>query len=216
MNKKLLVLISLIVAAAMLAACMPVGPAATASPAAAVTSAPAAAASPETPSPALTASSTPAPSSPEGTEAPRIREDTDIASPDDVRNAYITGLSMRTDGQTDIIFDFVDWFTGNDADEQFRMDHPGAKEEDIENAGVNEIGYIRNESEALHTYHTGPATKYFLPSEDDPAVNAEVSYDGFRDRMFPAVESGVDAFLKFVKISVDGDTIVKLEWNYLP
>jgi hypothetical protein len=146
-----------------------------------------------------------------------IREDTAIASPEDIRDAYIAALTMRSDGQADIVFDFVDWLGGDDAKAQYALDHPGATDADMEEAGLLEVGYIRNKSASAFTYHTGPATKYYLPGEDDDNFRrVEVDFTEFYRRMTAALADGQTAFLKFVKISAEGDALVKIEWNYLP
>lgn len=130
--------------------------------------------------------------------------------------SYITAMSMCMDGQTDITFDFVDWLSGGEAEEKYLEDHPGATEEDMEADGLYEIGYIRNVNTKLRTFRTTPDTRYFLPNEMDMGINDEVSYDEFRDKMFPAVESGVDDYLTFVNVCYTGEEITKIEWLYLP
>ncbi|MGE5495892.1 MAG: hypothetical protein ACM3S4_11400 [Burkholderiales bacterium] len=82
--------------------------------------------------------------------------------------------------------------------------------------GLYVIGYIRNKNDKLRTFRTTPDTKYFLPGAGDMSVNLEVGYDEFRDRMFHAVENGVDEYLKFVRVKVQGEAIISIEWLYLP
>lgn len=130
--------------------------------------------------------------------------------------AYITGMSMRMDGETDITFDYVEWLSGSAAEQKYLEDHPGATEEDMEAEGLYEIGYIRNVNDELRTFHTTPDTKYFLPDAEDMSVNAEVGCDEFRDRMFPAARNGVDEYLKFVNVKAQGEAIISVEWLYLP
>jgi len=123
---------------------------------------------------------------------------------------------MRMDGQTDITFDYVAWLTGDQARIQYLIDNPGATSDDLEL--IDESGYIRNVSHTSGTFSTSPDTQYFLPTPDDIAVNAEVSYDVFRDRMFPAAaegEGGPDHYLTFVKFSINNTgNIVKIEYLY--
>lgn len=130
--------------------------------------------------------------------------------------AYITAMSMRMDGQTDITFDFVDWLSGDEALEKYLEDHPDASEEEIEGEGIYEAGYIRNVDNTPRTFHTTPGTAYFLPDSMDMGVNIEVGYDEFRDRMFPAVDMGVDEYLTFVMVTVKGEEIISVEWLYTP
>lgn len=130
--------------------------------------------------------------------------------------AYITAMSMRMDGQTDMTFDYVGWLSGGEAKEKYLEDHPGATEEEMEGEGLFETGYIRNVSDTLRTFHTTAETKYYLPDEMDMGVNVEVGYDEFRDKMFPAVDMGVDEYLTFVKVKVKGEEILSVEWLYTP
>ena len=212
MKGKLFLLIALAACASILASCSSASPAA-----APATSAPSVS------EPATAAASSPtaaAAQSPEASAAPTvpaiIREDTGIASPADVRDAYVKSLTARPDGQADIAFDFVDWLTGDAAKAQYALDHPGATDDDMDNANIFEVGYIRNISPAAFTYHTGPDTQYFLPGSDDSSTNVQVDFTAFCSRMTAALAGGPTANLTFVKISADGDTIVKIEWNYLP
>lgn len=213
MRKKLMILLSLLAAAAMLASCMTSSP--TAAPTAAPTPPPAAStAPPATPAPTLapTATAAPAPSS----AAALIREDTPIASATDVRDANIVSVKARSDGQVDITFDFVDWLSGDTAKAQYLLDNPGATDDEMEDAGLMEVGYIRDKSHATFAYHTGPSTQFLLPTADNPAVNAPVAFSEFKSRMDACLAGSGEDDLKFVKISVDGDTIVKIEYNYRP
>jgi len=130
--------------------------------------------------------------------------------------AFITGMSMRMDGQTDITFDYVDWLSGDEARDMYLEDHPGATEEEMEGEGLYEIGYIRNVNPRLRTYPTGDNTEYYLPDPGDIAMNVQVSYDTFLDRMFPAVDDGVDEYLTFVRVRVADGVIESIEWLYRP
>jgi hypothetical protein len=128
--------------------------------------------------------------------------------------AYITAISMAMDGQTDITFDYVDWFYGTEAREKYLTDYPDAEEDIL--IIIEEIGYIRNTDAELRTYRTGADTQYFLPEPEDLGLISEVDYDTFRNRMFPAVEGTGDTYLTFVKVYVAGETIQKIEWLYTP
>lgn len=130
--------------------------------------------------------------------------------------AFITGMSMRMDGQTDITFDYVDWLSGDEAREKYMEDHPGATEEEMEGAGLYEIGYIRNVNPKLRTYPTGGDTEYYLPDPADIARNIPVGYETFLDRMFPAVDEGEDTYLTFVRVRVSDGVIASIEWLYRP
>ena len=130
--------------------------------------------------------------------------------------AFITGMSMRMDGGTDITFDYVDWLSGDAARDAYIEDHPGATEEEMEAAGLFEIGYIRNIDPTLHTYPTGEATEYYLPDPDNIAQNVPVSYEVFLGRMYPAVDEGEEAYLTFVRVCVQDGSIQSVEWLYRP
>ncbi len=130
--------------------------------------------------------------------------------------AFITGMSMRMDGQTDITLDYVDWLSGDEARAAYLEDYPGATEEEMEGEGLFEIGYIRNINPKLRTYPAGDETQYYLPDPDNIAENVPVSYEEFLGRMFPAVDEGEDAYLTFVRVRVQDGTIQSIEWLYLP
>lgn len=157
----------------------------------------------ETPEPAP--GETPAP---EPTHEPSAEPETEESC------AYITAMSMGMDGQTDISFDYVDWLYGEEARTRYLEDYPDSDEDALEI--IENIGYIRNMNTMLRTYRTGPDTRYFLPDEEDLALIVEVTYDTFRDRMFPAAEGTGDTYLTFVKVYVAGETIQKIEWLYTP
>jgi len=123
-------------------------------------------------------------------------------------------MSMRMDGQTDITFDYVDWLSGDEARKMYLEDHPGATEEELEDTGLLEIGYIRNVNPRLRTYPTGEDTAYFLPDPENIARNVPVSYETFLDTMFPAVDE--DSYLTFVKVRVEDGVIASIEWLYTP
>jgi hypothetical protein len=125
-------------------------------------------------------------------------------------------VKVRSDGQLDITFDFVDWLGGDAAKAQYLLDHPGATDDDMEDAGLNEVGYIRDMSHATFTYRTGSSTQFLLPTTDNTAVNASVPFSEFKTRITSALAGGDESFIKFVKISVDGDVLTKIEYNYTP
>lgn len=128
--------------------------------------------------------------------------------------AFITAISSRPDGRADITFDYVDWLTGDEARETYLEDYPGATEEEMEDAGLLEIGYIRNVNPRLRTYPTDADTEYFLPDPEDIVMNVPVTYDAFLDTMVPAVEE--DSYLTFVKVRIEGGVIASMEWLYTP
>ncbi len=130
--------------------------------------------------------------------------------------AYITALTMRSDGQADITFDFVEWLSGDEAKVKYLEDHPGATEEETEGEGIYEMGYIRNISGALRTLRTTSGTKYFLPDALDMSENIEVGYDEFKSKMLQAIDMGIDEHLTFVNVSFMGEEILKIEWLYTP
>ncbi len=207
MKKQTALILIVLTAALLLTSCFPAAPGQpqvtvlTPSPAPSIVPAPTiAATAPATP----TLSASPSPS-PTPTVTPAAQNSC----------AYITGISMRNDGQTDIVFDFVDWLSGKEAEKKYKEDHPGASAQEIADA-VEEIGYIRNVNKKLRTFHTSADTKYYLPDPDDLSTNVQVSYNNFRARMFPAVNNGVDEYLTFVRVTALGDTISKIEWLYTP
>lgn len=128
--------------------------------------------------------------------------------------AYITNWGMRMDGQTDLAFDYVDWLTGKKAVEAYMLDNPGISQEDAE-SDVEEYGYIRNSNPQLRWFHTTEDTTYYMPDEIMSATPVKVNYDAFRNKMIPAIESN-ETWITFVKVTISGESIVKIEWTYLP
>ncbi len=122
--------------------------------------------------------------------------------------AYIVGKSMRMDGQTDIVFDYVVWLSDPEATEAYLEDHPGASPEDYE--FIQYVGYIRNEDPDTVVLPTSAETRYFLNRPLYTSQIGEVDYDEFRDWLFPLTE---DAFV--IVCEVDG-VIARVEWIYMP
>ena len=122
--------------------------------------------------------------------------------------AYITGKSMRMDGQTDIIFDYVEWLSDPEATTAYLEDHPGAAPEDYE--FIEQIGYIRNTDPDTVVLHTSEDSRYFLNRPLYTSQIGEVDYDEFRDWLFPLTEN---AFV--IVCEVDG-VIARVEWIYMP
>lgn len=122
--------------------------------------------------------------------------------------AYITGKSMSMDGQTDIIFDYVEWLSDPEATVAYLEDHPGADASDYE--FIEQIGYIRNVDPTTVVLHTSPDTRYFLNRPLMTSQVGEVDYDEFRDWLFPLAH---DAFV--VVCEVDG-VIARVEWIFMP
>ena len=128
--------------------------------------------------------------------------------------AYITAISTRPDGGADITFDYVDWLSGDEARQKYLEDHPGVTEEEMEDAGLLEIGYIRNVNPRLRIYPTGEDTAYYLPDPEDIVVNVSVSRETYLDIMVPAVAE--ESYLTFVKVRVEDGVIASIEWLYTP
>ena len=122
--------------------------------------------------------------------------------------AYIKGQSMSMDGQTDIIFDYVEWLSDPEATTAYLEDHPGADPEDYE--FIQEIGYIRNTEPDTVTLHTSPDTRYYLNRPEFTSQIGEVDYDEFRDWLFTL---SYDPLV--IVCEVDG-IIARVEWVYMP
>jgi hypothetical protein len=122
--------------------------------------------------------------------------------------AYITGKSMSMDGQTDIVFDYVEWLSDPEATTAYLEDNPGAAPEDYE--FIQYVGYIRNVDPATVVLHTSTETRYYLNRPLMTSQIGEVDYDEFRDWLFTLTD---DAFV--VVCEVDG-IIARVEWIYMP
>ena len=107
----------------------------------------------------------------------------------------------------------MDWITDRaEAATRYKQDHPGVSQADAEDA-VEQSGYIRNVNTQLRWFAPNSSTKYYLP--DDNLVNRQVNYETFRDTIIPAIENN-EMWKTFVKVTVSGEYIVKVEWTYLP
>ena len=109
-------------------------------------------------------------------------------------------------------FDYVDWLTGKEAVDKYMQDHPGVSKTEAEEK-TQEAGYIRNINPVLRWFGPMDGTEYFMPDEN--LANKKVSYEVFRDRMIPAIDNN-ETWLTFVKVTVSGENIVKIEWAYRP
>ncbi len=151
---------------------------------------------------------------PPATPSPTPASTAAPAQEKEISYAYITNWGMRMDGQTDLAFDYVDWLTGKKALEKYMQDHPGISQEDAQN-DVEEYGYVRNVNPQLRWFTTTEKTVYYMPDEIMSAKPIKVNYDSFRNKMIPAIENN-ETWITFVKVIVSGDSIVKIEWTYLP
>lgn len=167
-----------------------------------------------TATPAITAELTesPALTSPQATPEPPA--ETNAPAEPESSYAYITKWSMRMDGQTDLAFDYVDWLMGKDAADKYIKDNPGTSEQDALEA-TEEMGYIRNTNPQERWFTTTKDTEYFMPESLSSVKPIKVSYDEFRNVMLPAIDDSDWAYT-FVKVTVLGESIVKIEWVYLP
>jgi len=127
--------------------------------------------------------------------------------------AYITGWAERSaPDETRFAFDYVDWLTGEEAITKYMQDHGCSKEDAINE--TEEYGYIRNVNPLIRWFVTTKDTVYYLP--DATSVKAvKVNYTTFLNKMIPAIDSK-DLYLTFVKVTVSGESIVKIEWVYHP
>lgn len=128
---------------------------------------------------------------------------------DDVeeRCAYITGASMRMDGQTDILFDYVDWLSNPEARDQYLIDFPSATSDDLEI--LDQIGYIRNVNPRIRSFETSTQSRYFLIIPMTSTIG-EVNYDDFRDWLFATTDT------KFVIVCTVDGVIARVEAIYMP
>lgn len=124
------------------------------------------------------------------------------------RLAYITGQSMAMDGQTDIMFDYVDWLTDPEATTQYLIDFPSPDPSMLET--IEYIGYIRNVNPSIRTFRTSTQSRFFLNSPSMTSSIGEVNYNDFRTWLFTTTES------RFVIVCTIDGVIARVEWIYLP
>ncbi len=129
--------------------------------------------------------------------------------------AFVTAITPRADGQADITFDYAEWLSGEEARTAYREDNPDAAEQEMEDAGIFESGYIRNTDSKRCTYPTGDGTEYRLPGPDNIAENIPVGREEFQDRMTAALHNE-ESFDTFVYVRVEDGVIVSVEWLYRP
>ncbi len=122
--------------------------------------------------------------------------------------AYIEGKSMAMDGQTDIVFNYVEWLSNPEATAAYLEDHLGASPDDYE--FIEYVGYIRDVDPGPVVLRTSPDTRYFLNRPLLTSQIGEVDYDEFRDWLFPFTD---DAFV--IVCVVDG-VVARVEWIYMP
>ncbi|MCL2671793.1 MAG: sigma-70 family RNA polymerase sigma factor [Clostridiales bacterium] len=127
--------------------------------------------------------------------------------------AYIVNWSERMDEYQNYAFDYVDWLTGEEAITKYMQDY-GCSREDAKN-DTEEYGYIRNVNPQIRWFYPTVGTTYYMPDAIMSVKPIKVNYATFRDTMIPAIESN-DMTLTFVKVTVSGETIVKVEWVYHP
>ena len=111
-------------------------------------------------------------------------------------------------------FDYVDWLLGEEAAEKYSLDHPELTLQEAREE-VEEYGYIRNTSPLLKWYGPTDETVYYMPDEIMSVEPVKVDYETFRDMMIPAVENN-ETWMTFVKVTVSGDNIVRIEWVFHP
>jgi len=110
-------------------------------------------------------------------------------------------------------FVYMDWFTGTEAVTKYMQDF-GCSKEEAENE-TEEYGYIRNAGKPIMWYYTTSSTKYYLPNTSMAVTPGEVNNNTFNNTMIPAIEND-ESWLTFVKVTVSGENIVKVEWVHHP
>ncbi|MCL2695182.1 MAG: RNA polymerase sigma factor [Clostridiales bacterium] len=125
--------------------------------------------------------------------------------------AYITSWGETMTVYKDFAFDYVDWLTGEEAIVKYMADHGVSRA--VAEDETQEAGYIRNVNPLIRWFSTTKDTVYYLP--DATLVNKKADNEAFKNRMIPAIENG-ETWLTFVKVTVSGDKIVKIEWAYRP
>ena len=93
------------------------------------------------------------------------------------------------------------------------QDNPGVSLEEAQDF-TDEYGYFRNVNPQIRWFAPNSSTKFYLPNEADGSYALhEVSYETFRDKMIPAIESE-DQSYTMVKVTVSGEYIVRIETAY--
>ena len=117
---------------------------------------------------------------------------------------------------TGFTFETMDWLTGQEAADKYRLDYPGCTPEQAE-IEVSEYGYIRKANTPSRWLMTAEDTVYYLQDKtsENAAVTVQVDYHTFLNQMIPAIETNMTQST-FVKVTVFGEHIVKIEWVYLP
>ena len=96
----------------------------------------------------------------------------------------------------------------------YMQDHPRSSPEEAE-METEEYGYIRNIDSRLRWFMTTPDTEYYMPDAAMSVRPVKVRYDVFNKTMITAIDNN-DAAITFVRVTVAGEDIVKVEWVYHP
>jgi hypothetical protein len=130
----------------------------------------------------------------------------------DLKYAFIISMSMRMDGETDITFDPIEWLPpGPDAENQYMTDNPGATKQDMEDAGLYEVGYLRNVKVESIMLHTDSSTVYNLADPNNPVQNIPSTKTDFQNMYYPL--SGGQPLVRFLKA---GGVAIRIDSVYMP
>jgi len=128
--------------------------------------------------------------------------------------AYVVDWRADTEDAIEIGFDFVDWFTGDEAVEMFMQDNPGMSRADAE-VNVEEFGFIRNVNPLVRWFSVDSNSILFVRDESGYTDAVEVSFQEWRDAMKTAIDTGA-AMDTFFEIWTEGEHLARAEWRYHP
>jgi hypothetical protein len=117
--------------------------------------------------------------------------------------AVIKTYTQRPDGQVDITFDWVEWLKGAQAENQFITDTGGTKQ-DAQAAGVTTNGYVWNpDHNDLDVLRTDTSTEFVMP--DGPS-----NLSSFMTRV-PSMDESNGLYPYLVRVTYLNGVISRLE-----
>ena len=138
---------------------------------------------------------------------------TPMPQPTEISYAYIADWREGSSPLKEFRFMFLDWLTGDEAVTKYMQDNGCSREEAEEE--TQEAGYVRTTDRPSRWYAATDDTVYYIRNDATYVDSVKVNYETFLNRMIPAIEAH-DYDLIFVKLTVSGEDIVRIEWVYHP
>jgi len=96
----------------------------------------------------------------------------------------------------------------------YLQDNPRSTQEEAESV-TEEFGYIRNIDKQIRWFTTTQDTEYYMPDASMSVEPIKVDYSTFEMTMTDAIYRN-DFSITFVRLTVSGEYIIKIEWVFHP